>query len=192
MKIVLFPHPALRHRCVPLTAITEQKRTQARKMLDLMYEARGIGLAANQVALPYQMLVMNVTADPEQRDQELVLINPVILERKGSVEGEEGCLSFPQLYQKIRRAKTVKVQGYNLEGQGLEITAQDLTARVLQHEIDHLHGVLYIDKMGTIAQIASRSTLAQFKRDYRKAQGKGEIPADTEIEKTLTALEGEA
>ncbi len=118
MKIVSYPHPALRHQSRPLTAIDEKVRTQAQQMLELMYEARGLGLAANQVVLPYQLLVMNVTGDPQQREQELVLINPVVQERKGSVEGDEGCLSFPGLYQKVRRAKTVKVQAYNLDGQG--------------------------------------------------------------------------
>jgi len=93
---------------------------------------------------------------------------------------------------KIRRAKTVTVRAYNLDGQGVEITAQDLTARVLQHEIDHLHGILYIDKMGPIGTLASRGALQQFKRDYRKAQSRGEFPPDAEIEKMLKELEREA
>src|SRR3954454_23331788 len=112
MKIVEYPHPALRHESRPLTAIDKRVRLQAGKMLELMYEAKGLGLAANQVAWPFQLLVMNDLADPEQKDHEHVLINPVILERKGSIEGEEGCLSFPDLLQKVRRAKSVKVQAY--------------------------------------------------------------------------------
>jgi peptide deformylase len=107
------------------------------------------------------------------------------------VEGEEGCLSFPKLYQKVRRAKTVKVRAYNLNGQLVEIDVNDLPARVLQHEIDHLHGVLFIDKMGLIGQMASRGMLREFERDYRKAQQRGEIPPDPEIEKQLAALEEE-
>jgi peptide deformylase len=180
MKIVTYPHPALRVEAQPLAAIDQDVQTQAAQMLELMYEARGLGLAAPQVALTYQMLVMNPTADPEQKEKELVLINPVILERKGTIEGEEGCLSFPKLFQKVRRAKTVKVHGYDLKGQELEILAHDLEARVLQHEIDHLHGILFIDKMGPIAKLSSRAALKEFEREFRKAQERGELPPDLE------------
>lgn len=182
MKIVNYPHPALRHAVKPLTAIDKQVQLQVREMLELMYTSKGLGLAANQVSLSYQVFVANPTGDPEQRDQEIVCINPVILERSGgSVEGEEGCLSFPGLYQKIRRARTVKIQAYNLQGQVFDVSANDLAARVLQHEFDHLQGVLFIDKMGMIAKLASRSALKTFERDFRKAQERGEIPSDAEL-----------
>src|SRR5256885_878445 len=115
MKIVYYPHPALRHKARPLAAIDKRVQQHAAEMLELMYAARGLALAANQVALPYQMLVLNLSGDPEQRDQEGVFINPVILERKGASEDEEGCLSFPKLYANVRRARTVKVQAYNLK-----------------------------------------------------------------------------
>jgi len=151
MKIVQYPHPALRRVARPLTAIDKQVRMHAAEMLELMYAHKGLGLAANQVALPYQLLVLNFTGDPEQRDKEGVFINPVILERKGTIEDDEGCLSFPGLFAKVRRAKNVKVQAYNLNGEALEITAVDLAARAWQHEIDHLQGILFIDKLGPIA-----------------------------------------
>jgi len=192
MKIVRYPHPSLRYPARLLTDIDERVRTTARQMLDLMYESKGIGLAGNQVFYPYQLFVMNVKSDPQQRELEQVFINPVIIDRKGSVEGEEGCLSFPGLFQKVRRAKTVRMQAYNLDAQPIELFTsdvhpeiQELTSRVLQHEIDHLHGVLFIDKMGAIAKLSSRSKLKELERDYRKAQGRGEIPSDAEIEKRL-------
>ncbi len=191
MKIVQYPHPALRHQSRPLTAIDKSVRLQAGKMLELMYEAHGLGLAANQVAWPFQLLVINLSADPNQRDQERVYINPVIVERKGSVEGEEGCLSLPGLFQKVRRAKTIHVQAYDLNGQPVDPEASDMLARVLQHEIDHLHGVLFIDKMGPLARLASRGALRDFERDYRRAQERGEIPADEEIQKQLRKQEAE-
>jgi peptide deformylase len=197
MKIVQYPHPALRHRARPLTAIDKRLRLYAGEMLNLMYEARGLGLAAPQVALPFQMFVMNSTADPEQRDKEMVLVNPVILERKGTIEGEEGCLSFPNLYQKIRRAKSVKVQAYDLDGKErlIEVAGstpeEQLCSRLMQHEIDHLDGILFIDKMGPIAKLASRGSLRAFEREYRRAQERGEIPPDAEIEKALNDLERE-
>jgi peptide deformylase len=192
MKIVLYPHPSLRHPARPLTAIDKKVHLQVREMFDLMYEARGLGLAANQVALPYQLLIMNLAADPNQPEREEVYINPVIVDRKGSVEDEEGCLSFPGLYQKVRRAKNVKVRAYNFKGESVEIDASDLAARVWQHESDHLHGVLFIDKMGPIAKLASRGALKEFERDYRRAQERGELPPDAAIEPLLAALEAEA
>jgi peptide deformylase len=189
MKIVLYPHPALRRKSRPLTSIDDKVRGHVREMFELMYEARGLGLAANQVALPYQFLIMNLTADPKQPEHEEVYINPLIIERKGTVEEEEGCLSLPKLYGKVRRAKNVKVHAYNLKGESVEITANDLAARVWQHEVDHLHGELFIDKLGPIGKFNSRGSIKEFERAYRKAQERGEIPPDAELEKELDALE---
>ena len=188
-KIVLYPHPALRHPAKPLSAIDAEVRRYAGRMLELMYENKGLGLAAPQVALPFQLLVMNITGDPTQRDREEVFINPVIVERKGSMDDEEGCLSFPGLYQTVRRAKTIKIQAYDLKGQPVEKLVHDLEARAWQHEIDHLNGVLFIDMMGPIAKLMARSSVKNFERLFKKAQEKGEIPANIEIEKVLAEIE---
>jgi peptide deformylase len=188
MKIVSYPHPALRRPVPPLTAIDASVRNQAEEMLALMYEAHGLGLAANQVVLPYRVIVMNLSGDPQQREQEGVYFNPTILERKGSVEGEEGCLSFPQLYGKVRRARSVQVQAYNLQGEAVEIQATELAARCWQHEIDHLDGILFIDKMGTIARLAARGAVKDFEREYERLQERGEIPPTAELEQMLDAL----
>lgn len=187
MKIVLYPHPSLRHRARPLTSIDKKVHLQVGAMFELMYEVRGVGLAATQVELPYQ-LIMNL--DPEHKQEgEQAYLNPVIVERKGNVVDEEGCLSLPGLYQKVRRAKTVKVHAYNLKGEAVEIIAHDMAARVWQHETDHLSGVLFIDRLGFIAKRASRASLEDFERKFRKAQERGEDPPNMEIEKTLAALE---
>jgi peptide deformylase len=191
MKIVKYPHPALRYKSKPLTMIDKEVRLQAERMLALMYEAKGLGLAANQVAWPFQLLVMNELADPLQKEHEHVVINPVIIEEEGWQEGEEGCLSFPELFQKVRRRKKVTAQAYNLQGQPVNITCSELAARVLQHEIDHLHGQLFIDRMGPIGKMSSRGALRAFESDYRKAQERGEIPSDDDIAKTLASLEAE-
>jgi peptide deformylase len=185
MKIVVYPHPALRHPAKPLVAIDKQVHLDAGRMLELMYEHKGLGLAANQVFLPYRIVVLNPTGDPQQRDKEEVLLNPVLLERKGTIEGEEGCLSFPGLFQKVRRAKTVRVQAYNLRGEVVEKSVSDLEARLWQHEVDHLDGILFIDKMGTIARLASRNALKEFEQNFQRAQEKGEIPATAELERIL-------
>jgi len=192
MKIVHYPHPALRRPARPVVQIDKELHLQIGAMFDLMYEARGLGLAAPQVALPYQLLVVNITGEPAQKDQEAVYINPVIVERKGTMDGDEGCLSFPGLWQKVRRAKTVKVQAYNLKGELIELTASDLAARAWQHEMDHLNGVLFIDKMGPIAKFAARGAVKDFERSFRRAQEKGEIPPDAQIEQLLAALESKA
>jgi len=107
------------------------------------------------------------------------------------MEDEEGCLSFPGLYQNIRRAQTIKVQAYNLKGQLVEKVVSDIESRAWQHEIDHLNGVLFIDMMGPVAKFAARSSVKQFEKAFRTAQERGEIPPDVEIEKVIAALKGE-
>jgi peptide deformylase len=178
MKIVNYPHPALRHKAEPVTTISKELQLQVGGMLELMYEHEGLGLAAPQVAATNRVLVMNFAGDPEEKDQEFVAINPVILEMKGTIEDKEGCLSFPGLFSKVRRAKTVKVQAYNLNGVLYEMTAVDLAARVWQHEIDHLDGILFIDKMGMLGRLNSRKAIEEFVDDFNKAKTKGELPRD--------------
>ena len=190
LKIVQYPHPALRHEAKPLTAIDDEKRHVAAAMLALMYEQSGLGLAAPQVGLPFQMFVVNYSGDPAEKDLEGVYVNPVILEKEGTMEGDEGCLSFPKLFRKVRRAKTVRVQAYDLAGQLVELELSDLPSRLWQHKVDHLHGTLFIDKLGAIGQLAARSALRAFEYEYKKAQRKGEIPLDPDIEKRLDELEG--
>lgn len=192
MKIVHYPHPALRHAAKTVSCIDKELRLSIGRMMELMYEAKGLGLAAPQVALPFQLLVMNVTGDPTKPECEEVYLNPRIVERKGTIEDEEGCLSFPGLYQKIRRSKSIKIQAYDLKGQLVEKVVTDLEARAWQHEIDHLNGVLFIDMMGPIAKLTSRTSLKNFEREFRKAQEKGEIPPEIEIEKVLASLEAHA
>ena len=189
-KIVHYPHPALRHKSKPVMAIDKDLHIQIGEMKELMYLAKGLGLAAPQVALPFQLLVMNVTGDPKKPECEEGFLNPQIVERKGVMEDEEGCLSFPGLYQNVRRAQTIKVRAYNLKGELMERVVTNLEARAWQHEIDHLNGVLFIDMMGPLARFAARSSVKKFEKAFREAQAKGEIPADFEIEKLLAVLDG--
>jgi peptide deformylase len=189
MKIVHYPHPALRHPAKAVTSIDNELRKIVAQMLELMYTHKGLGLAAPQVALPYQLFVMNVSGKAEQPEFQRVYINPVISERKGIVEGEEGCLSFPELFQKVRRAKQIRVQAYDELGQPIDRTLTDLEARVVQHETDHLHGKLFIDYFGPIARLSTRSKLAEFEREYRRAQERREIPSTKEVQRQLKELE---
>ena len=145
LQIVKYPHPALRYASRPVTEIDDSLRAAIRAMFELMYAAKGIGLAANQVALPFRFFILNVTADPEQQDKEQVFINPEIVKRHSSTEDEEGCLSLPGLYAKVRRARKIRVRAYDLEGNLVEHEADELLSRAVQHETDHLEGKLFID-----------------------------------------------
>lgn len=181
MKIVNYPHPALRVKTKPVARIDADVQKAAGEMLELMYRHDGLGLAAPQVSLDYQMIVMNFAGDHERPDMECVALNPVIVEEKGGLLNDrEGCLSFPGLYQNVRRYKTVTVQYYNLKGEKLEMTCHDLAARVWQHEIDHLNGRLFIDVMGSLGLHRSQKDLDKFIADFEKAKKKGDLPPNLE------------
>jgi peptide deformylase len=180
LRIVQYPHPALRHKAAPVTSITKELTLQIGQMLDLMYENKGLGLAAPQVALPVQVFVMNFEGDPQKKELEYVAINPVILEQKGSIDDREGCLSFPDLFAKVRRARTVKVQAYNLKGEAYEMVLSELPARIWQHELDHLLGVLFIDKLGFLGRMNVRKELDEFIKQFNEQKKKGDLPSDME------------
>jgi peptide deformylase len=146
MNIVHHPHPSLRRKAHPVSDVTAQVRQDAAEMLRLMYEGNGIGLAANQVDLPYRIIVLNMTGDPEEKEHEQVILNPEILEQEGELEEPEGCLSLPGVFVKVRRAQQVRVRGQTLDGGTIDKVVSDLESRAWQHEVDHLDGVLIIDK----------------------------------------------
>jgi peptide deformylase len=190
LEIVKYPHPALRYESRPIEQIDDALRSTVRAMFELMYEARGIGLAANQVALPFRFFILNLTADPEQKDQEQVFINPEIVKRHSSVEGEEGCLSLPGLYANVRRAKRIRVRAYDLEGNPIEHDADDLFSRAIQHETDHLNGRLFIDYLEPMALRTSEDKIREFEREYLQAQRSGAIPPDDELKRRLAEIQG--
>ncbi len=185
LHIVNYPHPALRYVSRPVTQIDSALHTAVRQMFQLMYAARGIGLAANQVALPYRFFILNVTADPEQKDQEQVFINPQIVKRHSSIEDEEGCLSLPGVYSNVRRARKIKLQAFNLAGELIEYEAEDLLSRAIQHEADHLDGKLFIDYLGSLARHSIKPRLSEFETQFRQAQADGEYAPDAEIVQQL-------
>lgn len=189
LQIVNYPHPALRWKSKPIKSISPELRETVRTMFDLMYEARGIGLAANQVALPYRLFVINLTADPNEKEEEFVFINPEITKRKGTAEGEEGCLSLPQLYGDVKRSEEITVEAYDLDGQLFEITLDDLAARAVQHEHDHLEGTLFPDRMVEAKRKELEAQIADFETQFRHQQERGEFPPDEEIRKQLAQLE---
>jgi len=157
-------------------------------MFELMYDQKGIGLAANQVDLPVRFFVMNLESDPE-KGQPYVFINPVITKPKGIDEREEGCLSFPELYINVKRPESVTVNAFNLRGEEIEAELSGLSARVVQHETDHLDGTLFVDRISPAAELAVKEPLEQFEREFATRRGVGEIASDEEIARKLAGLE---
>ena len=128
LRIVKYPHPALRHKSKPLRRVDAELKKIVREMFELMYEQKGIGLAANQVGLPYRMLVLNLEGDPAT-GVEHVLLNPVIVRRSGTAEAEEGCLSFPEIYAQVKRSEKIVISAYNLEGAEVNCERVELLPR---------------------------------------------------------------
>ncbi len=189
MRIVKYPHPALRYKCKPLARVDAELRSIVQRMFELMYAHKGIGLSANQVDLPYRLFVLNPSGDPAATDQQMVFINPVILRRSGSQEDEEGCLSFPDIFAPVRRPNQVTVVAYNLEGNEVTCEFQGLTARAVQHEYDHLDGVLFIDRMSPGALLSIKQELAELELEFAGQRRQGLIPDDKQIAARLRQLE---
>ena len=147
LDILHFPDPRLRQKAEPVSEVTDELRQLAADMLETMYDAPGIGLAATQVNVQKRILVIDLS---EEKNDPLVLINPEILEKHGEREFEEGCLSVPEAYETVVRADTVKVRAWNLDGDTIEFDADDLLATCIQHEIDHLDGKLFVDYLSNL------------------------------------------
>jgi peptide deformylase len=189
VQILKYPHPTLRHKSKPLRRVDPELRQIIRRMFEVMYEGKGIGLAANQVGLPYRMFVMNLRSDPEAVDEEHVFINPVIAKRSGSAEGEEGCLSFPGVYAPVRRSEKIVLSAYNPVGQEVTYELDGLYARAVQHETDHLDGVVFIDRLSSTAKLAVKEPLADLERQFEGDRRRGLLPDDEQILAQLAELE---
>lgn len=146
-EILLLGDPALRQPAEPVAEVDDEVRELVRDLMDTMYEADGIGLAAPQIGVSLRVFVYDVR-EPEAPAG--ALINPEIVEREGVVKGEEGCLSVPGLSEIVERSERVVVRGLDAEGREVEIEAEELLARCLQHEHDHLDGVLFLDRVSPL------------------------------------------
>lgn len=181
MRVIHYPHPTLLRASKPLKRVDAELRKMVAEMFELMYENRGCGLAANQVDLPYRLFVMNMAGDPQQREEERVFINPVLSKHKGMAEAEEGCLSLPTLYAQVKRPERVTISGYDLAGQQINLNADGLFARIVQHEADHLDGVLIIDRLTPTGRMAVKELIEEFANEFQQRRQTGEIPADEQI-----------
>jgi peptide deformylase len=189
VQIIKYPHPALRYKSKPLRRVDGELRKIVRQMFDLMYLHKGIGLAANQVELPYRLLVINLASDRAAKDGEQVLINPEISRWTGTAEADEGCLSFPEIYAPVKRAQKIVVSAYNLSGEEVELRLDGLFGRAVQHECDHLDGTLFIDRLSPTSLAMIRDKLEALEREFFGNRQKGLIPDDQQITSRLAELE---
>lgn len=147
LDIKILPDPVLREVAEEITVFDKDLEKLAGDMFDTMYAAKGIGLAAPQIGLSRQLIVIDISEDGNER---LALVNPKITAQSGSVSSEEGCLSIPDYRDTIKRSKQITVTGHDIGGSPVEITAEGLLAICLQHEIDHLNGVLFVDHLSRL------------------------------------------
>jgi peptide deformylase len=189
LKIIQYPHPTLRHRSRPLRRVDAELRKIIAEMFDLMYEHEGVGLAANQVDLPYRLFVANPEGTRDAQESEAVFINPVLSLGRGLEEDEEGCLSIPGVRAPVTRNATIKIQAYDLEGNEISGELEGLMARIAQHETDHLDGTLFIDRLGPAHAAAIRDQLEEFELAFQSKQETSELPAVDEIANRLRELE---
>jgi peptide deformylase len=173
----------------PLKRVDAELKQMVAEMFDLMYEHEGVGLAANQVDLPYRLFIANVEGDPNSKEAECVFINPVILKGSGQHEREEGCLSLPGVYAPVVRKEKITVQAYNLAGEEVSGELDGLFARVVQHEVDHLDGRLFIDRLSPTQLADISGALEEFEIDFNSKRAVGEMPSDEAVVARIEELE---
>ncbi len=164
MNILVYPHEILKTKARPIKLIDGALQEMIDQMLSTMYEAKGLGLAANQVGELKQLVVMDV-AGKGKPEKPIVLINPVIVASEGEEIGEEGCLSVPDYSAKVKRAAKVEVVGYDRHEQEIRLQAEGLMARCIQHELDHLNGLCFVDRLSPVRRVMFRKKWARIRQD---------------------------
>ncbi len=188
LKVITYPHPGLRHIAKPIKRVDATLKQIAARMIELMYQHRGVGLAATQVNLPIRMFVWDPTGNPE-KGQPAVYLNPTITRPRSNEEAEEGCLSIPGVNSNVVRAKTIHLHAFDIQGREIETDLSGYEARIMQHETDHLDGVLFIDRLSP-AQIRDHDNdLAILETEFQSRQRMGELPSEDQIREELLAWE---
>ena len=149
LNILKYPDKRLRTTAKPVVSVDETIKQQVRDMFETMYDAPGVGLAATQVNFHQRIIVIDISV---QRNEPICLINPEIIEKSGEIQSEEGCLSVPDYSAKIIRANDIKVLALNLDGETSEFDAGEALSICIQHEIDHLDGILFVDHLSKLKQ----------------------------------------
>jgi len=189
LRIVRYPHPTLRYKSKPIRRVDADFPSLVGRMFELMYEERGIGLAANQVDLPYRFFIINLSGDPSQKDEEFVFINPEILSKKGNEEDKEGCLSLPGINAVVRRSAEIEISAYNLQGEEIHWRLKGLFARAFQHEYDHLDGTLFIDRLTPTRRWAVADQVDELASEYAGRVIAGSEPREEDVLRRLAELE---
>ena len=153
--ILVYPDPFLVRKAAPVGAVDDRIRTLVRDMFETMYAAEGVGLAAPQVGVGKRVIVIDVSP-VDETIAPVAVVNPEIVLRKGSATAVEGCLSVPGIQGEVVRAETVEVRGMDEQGKPLRIRADGILSRALQHEIDHLDGILFIDRLSSSAAVSAK------------------------------------
>ena len=162
--IITHPHPVLRQKAEVVTDFDDQLHTLIQDMAETMFDAPGVGLAANQIGVARQVVVVDrSTGDDERRYQ--ALVNPVLSNGEGSVVDDEGCLSVRECYERVRRFRRIHVSAQDEQGNPVAFDAEDRFARILQHEVDHLNGVLFIDHLSSLKRVLYKKKLKKILRD---------------------------
>ena len=149
LDILKYPDKRLRTIAKPVVSVDETIRQQVKDMIETMYEAPGIGLAATQVNFHQRIIVIDIS---DQCNEPICLINPEVIEKSGEIQWEEGCLSVPDYYENVIRANDIKVQALNQHGETFELEASEMLSVCIQHEIDHLDGILFVDHLSKLKQ----------------------------------------
>ena len=157
-KIITYPHPVLREKAAPITVFDQALQALVKDMADTMWDAPGVGLAANQIGIARQLVVVDRSTKDEER-QYLPLVNPVITSGEGSIIDEEGCLSVIEYTANVKRFRRICVIAQDVEGNPLEFEAEDRFARIIQHEVDHLLGTLFIDRLSSLKRALYKKKL---------------------------------
>ncbi len=169
-SLVRYPDPILRRVARPVTSFDAELKATVEAMFELMYRSNGVGLAAPQVGLDLRILVLDPGGAPGDHSQAAALVNPVILDRNGEPSSyEEGCLSFPEIYAEIVRPDRCKVKAQAVDGSPILWEIEGFPSRIVQHEFDHLEGVLLVDRMSPADRMRHKIALENLKARYRKA-----------------------
>lgn len=162
-KIITHPHQVLRQQAEPVACFDDALKELAADMAETMYDAPGVGLAANQIGVAQRLVVIDLK--PEERAGLVVLVNPKIVASEGCQVGEEGCLSVVDYFDKVERFERIRVEALDLEGRPVAFPAEDFFARVVQHELDHLDGVLFIDHLSRLKKALYKKRLHKMLAD---------------------------
>ena len=166
-KVRTYPDPVLARKAVPVTEITDEIRTLAADMIETMYADKGIGLAAPQVGESVRLITIDLSG-PEKREDPRVFVNPVLTNLEGEVESEEGCLSVVGYRTTVTRAERLHLSATDLDGNPVEMDADDLMAICLQHEVDHLNGILFIDKISKLKRTLYERKLKKWLKEKKQ------------------------